>query len=202
MIADADTLFEGSGPASTVPADLRALLEAARAGLANAERRHGDALEAAERSLAISMPSYPTMARRALCEAVDALFALGREADVAALIEKANAQFSAGSQPTVDAHILRWRARMHDRRADEEPLQLLRKAIDAFEGLGRPFWLAMARVELWEWLTERGRDDEARVQLEQARSAFTELGAEPWLHRVELALRPYPPVTERVSAGP
>ncbi len=202
LVADADALFEGSGPAGTVPADLRALLEAARAGLANAERRPGDALEAAERSLAISMPSYPTMARRALCEAVDALFALGREADVAALIEKASGHFSAGSQPTVDAHILRWRARMHDRRGDEEPLQLLRKAIDAFEGLGRPFWLAMARVELWEWLTERGRDDEARVQLEQALSAFTELGAEPWLHRAELALRPYPPVTERVSTGP
>ncbi len=202
LVADADALFGRTGSSSSVAADLRALLEAARAGIANAEKRHEDAIEAARKSLAISLPSYPTMARRALCEAVEALFALGLEADVADLIEQASSHFSAGSQPTVDAHILRWKARLDVRRSGEDSAHTLRKAIDSYERLGRPFWLAIARMDLWEWLASRGRDEEGRVQLEHARSTFMDLGAEPWLHRAELALRPYPPMTERVSAGP
>jgi len=201
LVTDAETVFERAGSESNVAADLRALVEAARAALANAEGRHGDAHEAAARSLAISLPSYPTMARRAVGEAVEALLALGRTAEVADLIEQAGRRFGAGSQPTVEAQVLRWTARLTERRADAEPAELFRRAIDAFDRLGRPFWLAATRLELGEWLIAQGRDEEAVVEVERARDTFTDLGAEPWIRRADLALRPEPQVTERASAG-
>jgi class 3 adenylate cyclase/tetratricopeptide (TPR) repeat protein len=197
LVADADALFERAGAESNVPADLRALLEAARAGLANAEARHGEALDAAQKGLAMSIASYPTMARRALSEAVEAAFALGRNAEVEELIGLASRHFPAGIQPSVDAHTLRWKARLIDRVDENDSGALLRKAVDAFERLGRPFWLAVTQAELGEWLITRGRDDDARAALEQARVGFTELGAEPWLGRVDAALHRGLPIVGR-----
>jgi hypothetical protein len=149
----------------------------------------------------MSIASYPTMARRALCEAVEAAFALGREADVADLIETASRKFPAGSQPSVDAHVLRWRARLTNHSGDHEPAALFRKALDVFERLGRPFWVAVTRVELGEWLTARRRDDDALVLLDQARETFAELRAEPWLGRAETALGANLPVADRATGG-
>ena len=202
LVADADALFERAGTGGNVAADLRALLEAGKAGLANAEGRHGDALEAAQAGLAMAIESYPTMARRALCEAVEAAFALGREAEAATLVDTASRHFPAGSQPSVDAHTLRWKARLVDHAGDNEPAAIFRKALDAFERLGRPFWLAVTHVELAEWLIARGRDDDAHVHLEQARVTFAELAAEPWLSRVDAAVRSSLPIVGRASGAP
>jgi class 3 adenylate cyclase len=201
LVADADALFERAGTEGNVPPDLRALLQAGRAGLANAEGRHRDALEAAQAGLETSIASYPTMLRRALCEAVEAAFALGREADAVALIDRVSRRFPAGSQPSIEAHSLRWRARLSDHVDDGEPAALFRKALDAYERLGRPFWLAVTQVELGEWLIARARDDDAHVHLEQARATFAGLAAEPWLRRVDAALRANLPIADRAS-GP
>ena len=48
----------------------------------------------------------------------------------------------------------------------------------------------------------RGRDEEAILQLEQARGTFIELAAEPSVRRVTLASGPDLPISERASAGP
>jgi hypothetical protein len=84
-----------------------------------------------------------------------------------------------------------------DRVDENDSGALLRKAVDAFERLGRPFWLAVTQAELGEWLITRGRDDDARAALEQARVGFTELGAEPWLGRVDAALHRGLPIVGR-----
>jgi hypothetical protein len=74
--------------------------------------------------------------------------------------------------------------------------------VDAFERLSRPFWSAVTRVELGEWLLTHGRDREAQLHLQQARVTFAELAAEPWLSRVDAALRANMPIAERASGGP
>ena len=201
LVGDAEALFERAGPGSNVAVDLRALLASGRAALANADGRHGDALEAAQEGLAMSIASYPTMARRALWEAVEAAFALGREADVVSLMDTATRHFPAGTQPSVDAQILRWKARLSAHVNDDEPAALLGKALDAFQRLGRPFWSAVTRVELGEWLMTHGRDREAPVHLQQARVTFAELAAEPWLSRVDAGLRANLPIAERAAGG-
>jgi hypothetical protein len=61
------------------------------------------------------------------------------------------------------------------------------RAIDAFTSLARPFWLAVTRLELGEWLATHGRAAEATEQLTQARTTFDALGAAPWLERVDAA---------------
>ncbi len=188
LVREAEALFEKSGPGSNVPPDLRALLHAARAGIANAEGRAGDALEAAKSGLAVSIEVYPTMARRALCEAVEAALALGREDEVAALMASARLTFRPGRQPSVDAHLLRWEARRAEPSDGQDPRTLFNDAIEAFDRLPRPFWAAVTRVELGEWLVAHGRADEAQGPLQQARGTFDELGAEPWLARVDAAV--------------
>jgi hypothetical protein len=89
-----------------------------------------------------------------------------------------------------------------DHAGDNEPAAIFRKALDAFERLGRPFWLAVTHVELAEWLIARGRDDDAHVHLEQARVTFAELAAEPWLSRVDAAVRSSLPIVGRASGAP
>jgi hypothetical protein len=61
------------------------------------------------------------------------------------------------------------------------------RAIDAFTALARPFWLAVTRLELGEWLATHGRAAEATEQLTEARTTFDALGAAPWLKRVDAA---------------
>ena len=58
-------------------------------------------------------------------------------------------------------------------------------AIDAFQQREMPCWLAVTRLELGEWRTQRGDADAGEKLLVQARSAFVELGAIPWLERVD-----------------
>jgi hypothetical protein len=48
-----------------------------------------------------------------------------------------------------------------------------------------PFYLAATRLEYGERLLAQGRGDEARRLLDQARETFEQLGAKPWLERLE-----------------
>ncbi len=184
IVAHAEDLYERSGPASNLPSDLRALVDAGRAGVASAEGRHEEALAAARRGMAASIDFYPTMARRAVCEAVEAAFALGREDEVEEIMEAVGRQFRAGQQPSIDALMLVWRARLSST-PDDEASGLFRRAIDAFEKLPRPFWLATTRAQFGAWLQLRGRGADAEEPLRLARITFEELGAVPWLTRLD-----------------
>jgi hypothetical protein len=48
-----------------------------------------------------------------------------------------------------------------------------------------PFYLAVVLLEHGEWLTEKGRPDDAQPLLAEARDMFEHLRAQPWLERVD-----------------
>ncbi len=129
--------------------------------------------------------------RLALIEAVDAASALEDDAKVEELVGLVRQAFRLGAQPSVDAHILRWRARLAEHRGQlDDSEKQFRLAIDAFTGLQRPFWVAVTRLELAEMLIRKGRTSPVEELLSQARSTFAELGASPWLDRAQRARRP------------
>jgi class 3 adenylate cyclase/tetratricopeptide (TPR) repeat protein len=183
LIAEIGPLLEG------VHTEMRGDFLAASAVLANADGRPSDALTAAETALRTCLErSFPIPARRALIQAIDAAFVLGREEKVRELIDLVGRYHRPGRQPGVDAHILRWQGRLAEGHGDDaEVAGNFERAIDAFSSLNRPFWLAVTRLELGEWLAARGRSAEASEQLDQARMTFEALRAAPWLQRADVA---------------
>jgi hypothetical protein len=115
---------------------------------------------------------------------VEAAFSLGEVTKVVELIRLVRERFRPGRQPSMDAHILQWEGRLAAERNDDDAAAAkFRSAIDAFAILERPFWLAVTRLELAEWLLGHGRDAEAQEPLAQARAMFEELRATPWVNR-------------------
>jgi hypothetical protein len=47
------------------------------------------------------------------------------------------------------------------------------------------FWAAATSLELAEWLLSEGRNAEAAPLVEESRKIFQELGAKPWLERLD-----------------
>lgn len=153
--------------------------------LANVEGDHALALATAEATLRACIDeSFAVWMRLALIEAVEAAFSLGDVAKVVELIGLVREHFRPGRQPSMDAQISRWEARMAAELNDNEAGAVnFTAAIDGFAALRRPFWLAVTRLELAEWLRAQGRDAEAQEPLTQARATFAELRAEPWVKR-------------------
>lgn len=81
------------------------------------------------------------------------------------------------------------------RSSPAEASSALREAMRTWERLGLPFELARARRDLGRSLQMMGDLDGAVVQLEEAREAFHELGAKPFVQAVELLLSPKGPHT-------
>jgi predicted ATPase/class 3 adenylate cyclase len=174
--------------------ELRVQSDAARAGVANAEGDHVLALAMAEATLRACIDeSFPVGMRLALIEAVEAAFLLGQVSKVVELLQLVRDHFRPGQQPSIDAHMLRWEARMAVERNDhDEAHTKFSAAVDAFAGLQRPFWLAVTRCELGEWLMAQGREDDARGHLAQARATFEQLRAPAWLERARSAAQDQP----------
>jgi len=60
-----------------------------------------------------------------------------------------------------------------------------------------PFYLAVVQLEHGEWLTARGRPDDAQALLAEARDTLEGLGAQPWLERLDAVV---PGATAEVPA--
>jgi hypothetical protein len=87
--------------------------------------------------------------------------------------------------PSARGHLARLRGRARATHGEtEEAERELTAAVDTFAAIGQPYWLAVARAELAEWLLERGRDDDAAPLLEQAATVLQGLRAAPALDRV------------------
>ncbi len=128
--------------------------------------------------------------RSALIEAVEAAFLLGDGPKVDELLQLVRDSFRPGRQPSVDAHILRWEARIAAGRKDNDGAGgKFRAGIDAFTKLQRPFWLAVTRCEFGEYLVAQGRGGDAQDLLAGARTTFEQLGAMPWVHRARSAMQ-------------
>jgi hypothetical protein len=67
----------------------------------------------------------------------------------------------------------------------EDPGPGLAAAAEIFRDLGWRFHLAVVLLERAERLAAEGRSDEAIEPLEEARSIFEDLGARPFLERLE-----------------
>ncbi|HEY2570595.1 MAG TPA: hypothetical protein VGI27_03935 [Solirubrobacteraceae bacterium] len=172
-------------------AEVRADLKAAHALLLNAAGDHEAAMAEAERGLLESLdPSFPLSARRAAPQAAEAAFALGRLDKVEEVISAIRGRHRAGRQPTLDAHILRWQARLAGLRGDDDAaVAAFGQAIDAFAAGHRVFWRAVTQLEAGESALRAGRADDARLFIGDARSMFVELRARPWIERADAAWR-------------
>jgi class 3 adenylate cyclase/tetratricopeptide (TPR) repeat protein len=188
--AAARRLVEESAPlVAHAQLEMRSQHDAARAAVANADGDHELALATAEPTLRACIDeSFPVGMRSALIEAVEAAFQLGQVSKVVELLQLVRDNFRFGRQPAIDAHIHRWEARIAAQRKDSDGAGAgFAAAIDAFGKLQRPFWLAVTRCELGEWLVTQGRDAEANEQLAQAGATFEQLRATPWVRRVRAA---------------
>jgi class 3 adenylate cyclase/tetratricopeptide (TPR) repeat protein len=183
-------LVEQSAPlVAHAQLEMRSQHDAARAAVANAEGDHVLALVTAESTLRACIDeSFPVGMRLALIEAVEAAFSLGNSSKVVELLRLVRDHFRPGRQPSVDAHMLRWEARMAaDRDDHDQAASGFAAAIDGFARLQRPFWVAVTRCELGEWLVAQGREADADEHLAQARATFDRLRAAPWARRARSA---------------
>jgi tetratricopeptide (TPR) repeat protein len=92
--------------------DLQVMVTNARAAIMNAEGDHVDALRLAEEAARKSFGELLVDLRAALLEAVDAAFALHRDDKVLELIALVRARVYVSRNPSLEAHILRWEARL------------------------------------------------------------------------------------------
>ncbi len=136
--------------------EMRAGHDAARAVLANAVGDHALALATAEATLRACIDdSFPVWMRLALIEAVEAAFALGDVAKVVELIALVRENFRAGRQPSMDAQILRWEARMaHGTTTTKRP-----SSRSGRRSTASPRWSVPSG---WRW-PARARRDAARA---------------------------------------
>jgi class 3 adenylate cyclase/tetratricopeptide (TPR) repeat protein len=125
--------------------------------------------------------------KEAFLEAVESAFDLADLEKVEELIGIVEAE-PAGKRPAyLQAHSIRFRARLAHTRGEEGSEAGFREAAGIFRELGVPFWLAVTLTEKGEWLKEQGRAEEAEPVLSEARAIFERLKAAPWLERVDRA---------------
>ena len=116
-------------------------------------------------------------------QALEAALALGDRAKAEELLAIVEEQPTGLRPPLLDAVADRFRARLagDDPGADRHFIA----AAAQLRALELPFHLAVVQLEHGEWLTARGRPDDAQVLLAEARDTFEQLRAQPWLDRVD-----------------
>jgi tetratricopeptide (TPR) repeat protein len=171
---------------------LRWLHTACHATIAVAAGEFDDAIDVVTRAIEeIVLTDGPSsMASRiAYPAAIDAAMALRRLADADHLISLLAERPSGQVPPYLRAQLARGRGLL--RRAEGDPTAAeaqLGAAIEGFRSVGFPYWLATAQTDLAEVLVEEKRVEQASPLLEEARAAFTRLGAAPALQRAEAVL--------------
>jgi class 3 adenylate cyclase/tetratricopeptide (TPR) repeat protein len=170
--------------------DLKTMVMNARAALMNAEGDHEAALQTAEATLLTSFGGLVVDTRAALIEAVDAAFALRRQDKVLELIAIVRDRVHGSWSPSLETHLLRWEARVAAEGGDLADADTkFTAAIARFTAVSRPFWVAVTRLEYATTLAAQDRDTEAEALVSQARAAFAELRAVPWVQRSDELLR-------------
>ncbi len=161
------------------------------ARLLRGEARHAEALAAAERALALrgELSVSHTAIKLALVEATEAALALDHLDKAEALLAIPESLDPGELTPFLQANTARLRARFDAVRGNHERVEeSLRSAAVLFREFGLAFDLAVTQLEHAEWLGAQGRTDDAQPLLTEARQAFGELKATPWLERAAQAL--------------
>ena len=180
----------------------RSCFAAGSGSVALAEGRYDEALRWGEAAVASQglMGTWPQNVKQGLVVAVEAALVLGRRDRVEELLAMIEGQPAGMRTPLMAAHAHRFRGRMAEsaETADVE----FAVAEGLLRGLGIPFWLAVARLEHAESLVAHGGQGDARPLLDQARETFAQLGATPWLERVDAVGAPVASAVSGRAAAP
>ncbi len=151
-----------------------------------AEGKLPQALEAAQRAMEIRRQDGlgHEAAKEGFVEAVEAAFALGDLAKVEELLALIEGLRPVEVPQYVSAHVARFRARLFAQQDDDAVEPGFKAAAGLFREIGVPFYLAVTLLEHGEWLTQQGRNPEARPLLQEAHAIFERLKAKPWLDRL------------------
>jgi class 3 adenylate cyclase/tetratricopeptide (TPR) repeat protein len=157
----------------------------ALAAVCLAEGKYREALAAAEQGFATreSLGIAAQGAKFSFLHALEAARALADEAKLNELLEIVEALPVGLRPPFLDATAHRFRAHL----AGDDPGadRYFTTAAAQLRALELPFHLAAVQLEYGEWLVARGRPDDARPPLAEARDTFERLQAQPWLDRVD-----------------
>jgi tetratricopeptide (TPR) repeat protein len=201
-LADAHGLFNAFSEVG-ISADVqeRAQHAAGLAAIRLADGDPGGALEAAHDALSMreDLGAGSEPFREGYVTAVGAALALDDREELQRLLELIEGIPKGKVPQYLHAHAARVRAQLGSRRGDDEPAEAgFKRASGAFRELGIPLWIGATLLEYGEWLSGRGRGDEAEPLLAEARGIFAELGAAPWLERLDAEA---PSATDVVVAG-
>jgi class 3 adenylate cyclase len=158
----------------------------AEARLLRAEGRPADALETAQRAIAmrseLGITFYPV--KFGLFEALEAALALQDTGKARELLTIVDALRPGQLTPLLRAQQARFRARLAAVNREADVASDFVTAETILGDLDMPFRLAVAQLEHAEWLTRSGQGAEAEPLLSAAREAFERLQARPWLERL------------------
>jgi DNA-binding CsgD family transcriptional regulator len=125
-----------------------------------------------------------------LPDLAEADVALGRFDEAERVIERLGAAAAAGDRPWAAGTATRGRALIAAAAGDlETAARLAEQSVRTLELASHPFELARSRLVLGQIHRRRKQKRLARESLEQARSAFAQLGARPWAERADAELR-------------
>lgn len=172
--------------------EYRDLAKAVEAALLRADGRNSEAFEVLSPVVIERAMSVDNLyqSRWVLHEAAEAGLAVGDLTAVAGFLDMLAARVRRGLAPALDAEVSRLRARLAppQGRGEDVPGHA-RDALDLFDEMRMPFWKAVTQTEYGEWLAGEGRTAEAEAILGQAAATFADLGAVPWLGRVDITNR-------------
>jgi tetratricopeptide (TPR) repeat protein len=175
--------------------EVRAGYGCAAAETLRAEGRPAEALDVAREILALrpQLGLGGTAIKRALVQAVEAALASGDTEQADDLLGIVRGAKPGEISPYSRAHAARLASRIAALRGEPELVeQGFEAAARGFREIEMPFELAVSLLEHAEWLAEQGRESEAEPLLDEARSIFARLEAEPWLARIAQAARTGP----------
>jgi len=147
-----------------------------------------EALHAAEAAFAAGKEMGITQeyVKQSFVAAVEAALELGDLEKAEELLGDVEALPLGRVSQFLQAHSLRFRARLGDLRGELDGVERHFKSAGAlFREIAVPFYLAVTELEHGEWLAGAGPGDEADPLLAEAREIFERLEATPWLERVE-----------------
>jgi class 3 adenylate cyclase/tetratricopeptide (TPR) repeat protein len=184
----AETAF-ATFPSVDTSADVQELAThaAGRAVTDHARGRDADALASARKALAHIEDTGPAaeQSKEAFVAGIEAAFAID-DLDAAEELIGMIEAYPPGKQPQfLQAHAMRFRARLAERRGDPADVGAVFKgAAGLFREIAVPFYMAVTLLEHGEWLAREGRASDAAPLLVEAREVFERLRAEPWLERL------------------
>lgn len=123
-----------------------------------------------------------------IVDAIEAALQMGEEARAIELLQTIEQLAPGEASPFLRAHGLRLRVKLSGDDGGDCPDEQLSSAAAIFRDLEMPFWLAMTLLEHAERLAAGDRPAEAEPLVVEARGIFEELGAAPFLERIDLVV--------------